>query len=282
MSVLVVEDDRALSKLLEAVLRRSAISPQIVTRGDHALEAIEVNGARYEAIILDLMLPGLNGFELLQRIRAEQPHLLSRIIVLTAVSSAMLQSFEFTRLVWCVIRKPFDLNELLNVLSDCIACHSGRMPLNRSEFSRWFDRRSVALSAKAGIVSIAIDRALHVRAEFGFAVGMTRDHFPLSLDRKYPLSIAFRTGKPVWLASLTLACAEYPLLLPIWTANGSQAIAALPIAGADVMVGAVGWSFDHPQAFEEHEREAFSLISSECFAIIVGDQDMPTGAQTQP
>jgi DNA-binding response OmpR family regulator len=271
MSVLVVEDDRALSKLLEAILRRRGITPQVVARGDDALQEIEAGSSNYEAIILDLMLPGLNGFELLQNVRGTQPHLLSRMIVLTAVSNAMLQSFEFTRFVWRVIRKPFDLEELLNVLSDCIACHSGRMPSNRSEFSRWFDRRSVALDAKAGIATVAIGRTLHVRAEFGFAAGMTTEHFPLLLDRHYPLTIAFRTGKPVWLASLTLARAEYPLLLPIWTANGSQAIAALPVASGDSVIGAIGWSFDHPQAFEERQREALSRISSDCFALIDTD-----------
>lgn len=278
MSVLVVEDDRALSKLLEAVLKRSGISPQIVARGDDALEAIELNAARYDAIILDLMLPGLNGFEVLQRVQSTQPHLLSRIIVLTAVSSAILENFHFARVVWRVLRKPFDLNEFVSVIHDCVACHSGFMPPNRGELSRWFDRRSVALGAKAGVVTIATDRALHLRAEFGFAVGMTKEHFPLPLDRKYPLGIAFRTGSPVWLASLTLAHAEYPVLISIWAANGSQAIAALPIAGGDVVVGAIGWSFDHPQAFEEDQREALSRISSECFAILRSDEDVWTHA----
>jgi hypothetical protein len=55
------------------------------------------------------MPPGLSGFELLAKIRGSTPQLLSRVIVLTAVSTSRLQTFEFARLVWCVIRKPFEL-----------------------------------------------------------------------------------------------------------------------------------------------------------------------------
>ncbi len=230
--------------------------------------------------ILDLMLPGLNGFDLLAKIRDSRPELLSRVIVLTAVSTSLLQTFPFTPLVWRVIRKPFDLDEFWSALLDCTSCHSDRMVPSHASLAQWFDRQSIAFGAKAGVIAVAADRALRVRAEFGFAAGLTNEVFPLPLQQNYPLAIAFRTRKPVWFASLTLARADYPLLLPIWIANQSQAIAAVPLAAHDETVGAIGWSFDQPQPFDEEHRHALLRISSECVALLSRESD--TGSRAQP
>src|SRR5216117_1308597 len=111
MSVLVVEDDAALRALLETILSRGGISTRVVSRGDEALKAILAG--TYDAIVLDLILPGLSGSELLRALRDQQPGLLTRVIVITAMSSGELQNFELGNLVWKVIRKPFDIEEVL-------------------------------------------------------------------------------------------------------------------------------------------------------------------------
>ena len=270
MSVLVIEDDRALRVLLEAVLARNAIATNIVARGDDALKAI-LAGV-YDAIVLDLLLPGLNGFEILQAVQARQPHLLSRVIVLTAVSSGTLRNLE---LIWKVIRKPFDINEFIATVLDCIACHSGRMRPNRAAFARWFEKRSALLNARTGVVATPIDHSLQLHAEFGDAAGVATSAFPVQVDRDYPLAVAFRRETPVWLASLTRASAEYPLLT-IWTANGGQAIAALPLGRERQLMGAMGLSFDQPQAFDGSQRDAISQIAAECLAILEHDVDRDT------
>lgn len=274
MTILVIEDDRALRVLLEAVLARHTITTHVVARGDDALKAILAG--EYDAIVLDLLLPGLSGFELLRALRARQPHLLSRVIVVTAVSDGILQHLEVEQFIWKIIRKPFDLDEFITTVLDCTACHSGRMPTQRTEFSRWFAKRSALLNARTGVVTMASDHALHLQAEFGYPAGAAASAFPVSVAHNYPLSVAFRRGNPVWLASLTLPCTEYPLLLSIWTAHGSQAIAALPLGRAPQLMGAIGWSFEEPQTFEEAQRDALSQVAAECLAILEHDIDQGT------
>ena len=85
----------------------------------------------------------------------------------------------------------------------------------------------------------------------------------------------------MWLASLNLASPEYPLLLSIWTASGSQAIAALPFSRNGTTLGTIGWSFDQPQAFEEPQRYALSQIASECAVILGRDTNANRGEQAR-
>jgi len=279
MAALVIEDDPALRSLLEAILGRRGIATRTVGRGDEALKAI-FEGT-YDAIVLDLVLPGLSGVELLRALRAKQPGLLSRVVVITAVANSALQNFaaEFGNLIWQVIRKPFDIDEIVTSTLDCMTCHSGQMPPNLAELSRWFEKRSATVSARTGVATVARDGGLHLRADFGYAAGAAVSAFPVALDRNYPLCIAFRRARPVWLSSLTVGGAEYPLLLSIWTASGGQAIAALPLSRNATMLGTVGWSFDEPQAFEEPQRDALSEIASECAAIL--DHDMNANRRAQ-
>jgi len=279
MSVLVVEDDAALRALLETILSRSGIATRAVSRGDEALKAI-FEGT-YDAIVLDLILPGLSGEDLLRSLREKQPGLLTRVIVITAVSSGALKNFEFGSLVWKVIRKPFDIDEVVTSTLACITCHSGQMPPNQADLSHWFERRSATVSARTGVVTEAIDRGLHLRADFGYAAGTAGSVFPVAMDRNYPICVAFRRGTPVWLASLNLASPEYPLLLSIWTASGSQAIAALPFSRNGTTLGTIGWSFDQPQAFEEPQRYALSQIASECAVILGRDTNANRGEQAR-
>jgi DNA-binding response OmpR family regulator len=124
MPVLVVEDDPQLRTLLGVVLQRAGVEVELAARGDDGLRAI--SSRAHDAILLDLMLPGLNGVEILRAVRASHSEVLPRIIVLTAVAEAALRDFEFESAVWKVMRKPFDLQELREVLFACIAFHRAK------------------------------------------------------------------------------------------------------------------------------------------------------------
>lgn len=79
-SVLVVEDDSTVSSVLSAYLRRSGFDPILATDGPSALQ--EWTQRRPDVVILDIMLPGMSGLEVLQRRRADDDH--AAVIVLSA------------------------------------------------------------------------------------------------------------------------------------------------------------------------------------------------------
>src|SRR5258708_8859567 len=67
--VLVVDDDAALAEMLGIVLRGAGFEPTFVADGDRALEAFRAT--RPDLILLDLMLPGMDGIDVWRQIRAE-------------------------------------------------------------------------------------------------------------------------------------------------------------------------------------------------------------------
>ena len=86
MSVLIVEDDPALGRLLCTLMVRERLGVAVETRGDAALPAIE--SGRYRVVVLDLALPGMSGFEIVRHIARDRPELLQRIIVVTAIAGS--------------------------------------------------------------------------------------------------------------------------------------------------------------------------------------------------
>lgn len=67
--VLVVDDDNALAEMLGIVLRGEGFEPSFVGDGDKAVEAFREN--RPDLVLLDLMLPGMDGIDVCRYIRAE-------------------------------------------------------------------------------------------------------------------------------------------------------------------------------------------------------------------
>jgi len=118
--VLVIEDDRALCRLFELMLKRDGLTAEVVERGDEGAEAIERQGDGYDAIVLDMMLPGMNGAEILSRVRTTKPHLLDRILVISAAPPHVLQAVEKDGRVRGVFRKPFDLDSVVTTLRECV------------------------------------------------------------------------------------------------------------------------------------------------------------------
>jgi two-component system response regulator MtrA len=82
--ILVVDDDPALSEMLSIVLRGEGFDTAVVSEGPHALPA--VRELRPDVVLLDLMLPGMNGIDVCRAIRAESG---VPIVMLTAKSDTV-------------------------------------------------------------------------------------------------------------------------------------------------------------------------------------------------
>ncbi|WP_371625083.1 response regulator transcription factor [Streptomyces sp. NBC_01116] len=81
--VLLIEDDASVRDGMELVLRRHGYGVETAATGEQALALLAgERGARVELAVLDLMLPGMDGFEVCRRIRARAPKL--PVIMLTA------------------------------------------------------------------------------------------------------------------------------------------------------------------------------------------------------
>ena len=109
--ILVVEDERSIADLVAEALKRQGYRVETAGDGDQALEAAETTLP--DLIILDLMLPKLDGWEVCRRLREEDTTRRIPIIMLTArrdekdvVAGLELGADDY-------LRKPFSLAELL-------------------------------------------------------------------------------------------------------------------------------------------------------------------------
>lgn len=109
MRVLLVEDHRAMRDLIAGHLRSRGLAVDAVQRGDEALAATSV--VRYDAVILDLGLPDMDGMEVLRRLRSG-PGTDPPALILTARDSIKDRVGGLDAGADDYILKPFDLAEL--------------------------------------------------------------------------------------------------------------------------------------------------------------------------
>lgn len=108
MRILLVEDDKILSDTLTQALRQSGYALDAVTDGNAADAALAQDG--FDLVILDLGLPGLDGTQVLKRLRARKSNI--PVLILTARDSLSDRVSGLDIGADDYLTKPFDLLEL--------------------------------------------------------------------------------------------------------------------------------------------------------------------------
>ncbi len=116
-SVLVVDDDADLLRLLDMRLRSAGFRPVLAASGEQALARLAV--ARPRAVLTDLRMPGIDGQALFERIHAADPSL--PVIILTAHGTIPDAVAAAQRGVFGYLTKPFESSELLALLRRAVA-----------------------------------------------------------------------------------------------------------------------------------------------------------------
>lgn len=114
--VLVADDNEATCTLLTALLRNDFV----VETANDGLEAIEkLKSRQYAAILLDLLMPGADGYAALDYLQAEAPHLLRRVVVVTAALSPRDLDRMSSYATCAIVRKPFEVDVLRETVRRC-------------------------------------------------------------------------------------------------------------------------------------------------------------------
>jgi DNA-binding response OmpR family regulator len=107
--ILVVEDDPHILLGLQEVLKSDGLDVAVCNRGDQALEAIAQH--QPALIVLDVMLPGLSGYDVCKQVRARK--LATPILMLTAKSQELDKVVGLDLGADDYVTKPFGVRELL-------------------------------------------------------------------------------------------------------------------------------------------------------------------------
>jgi DNA-binding response OmpR family regulator len=107
--ILIVEDEVAVARQIASALTEAGHDPKAVHDGEAALD--EVSNTPFDLIVLDIILPGMDGFDVLRHLRSQ--HMASRVLMLTArgemkdrVSGLQLGADDY-------LPKPFAMRELI-------------------------------------------------------------------------------------------------------------------------------------------------------------------------
>ena len=150
MKILIVEDDTKISRLLELELVHEGFETLTVGNGYDAL--ISVEEFKPDLVLLDIMIPGINGKDVAKRLRDKYPSL--GIIMLTALGSISdkVEAFGFGADDYIV--KPFNIEELLARIGAVSRRRTqpeetitmGGIELNPAEHRAYIDGKEIALS----------------------------------------------------------------------------------------------------------------------------------------
>jgi CheY-like chemotaxis protein len=105
-SVLVVEDEPDGQEVVAGILGHFNIQTDLVTSGEEALTCLAEH--HYDAAIIDLALPGINGIELLRQIRRNPETTLLPCVAVTAYHSAMVKKQALEAGCNAFVAKPLD------------------------------------------------------------------------------------------------------------------------------------------------------------------------------
>lgn len=109
LRILVVEDEKSLNKLITQMLRKEHYSVDSCFRGDEAEDYLRC--AEYDAIVLDIMLPGKNGIDILRELRGKNDK--TPVLLLTAKDSIADRVAGLDAGADDYLIKPFASDELL-------------------------------------------------------------------------------------------------------------------------------------------------------------------------
>jgi DNA-binding response OmpR family regulator len=120
--VLVVDDNEPTCTLLTALLQKE-FTVEVAGDGAEAIDKLRVRN--YGAILLDLLMPIVNGYDVLDFLSREQPEVVSNVIVV----SAGLTRADMARVsgygICATISKPFDVEMMLSAVRRCAGTQSG-------------------------------------------------------------------------------------------------------------------------------------------------------------
>jgi nitrogen-specific signal transduction histidine kinase len=127
--ILIVDDDSVILNTVTVMLKNSGMIPMIANSGAEALNHLSVKVP--DIILLDYMMPGLNGVEVYKRIQTDPKYEVCRdvpVIMLTAKTDNEAEQIELLKMgMSAYLLKPFGYKELVNIISNVLTLHETKM-----------------------------------------------------------------------------------------------------------------------------------------------------------
>jgi DNA-binding NtrC family response regulator len=115
--VLIVDDDRDISMLLSALMKQEGLTNKVALDGETALRMVPVE--RPDMLLVDVKMPGIDGMEVLKRVKETDPHL--PVVLITAFAEIPASVAAMRAGAFDYLAKPFDHPEVVRVVRAALA-----------------------------------------------------------------------------------------------------------------------------------------------------------------
>lgn len=117
IKILCIEDEHFISELYARALRRAGYDVTTLLSGEDGLRAALRN--EYDIVLLDLMIPGITGFEVLRELRAQAPDLKAKILITTNLDQEDESREEIEKMAdGYLIKAEFTPRQLVSLIDD--------------------------------------------------------------------------------------------------------------------------------------------------------------------
>jgi DNA-binding response OmpR family regulator len=139
--ILIAEDSPTQAEALKLILESEGYAAEVVGDGHAALE--QARSGRFDLVLADVTMPGLDGYALCRAVRAEPTVAELPVVMLSALDepSALSEGFRAGADGW--VRKPVDVDELIEGLSSVLSRRAAR----RARRAGWAERLQRTLDA---------------------------------------------------------------------------------------------------------------------------------------
>jgi two-component system response regulator ResD len=120
LRVLVADDEPHIRRLLTTVLARASFHVDEAVDGEDAVERLE-SGIQYDCVVLDLMMPGASGLEVLSHIRGHPELGNTPVVMLTAKGREIDRQAAFEGGADDFLTKPFSPKKLISRIQEIVA-----------------------------------------------------------------------------------------------------------------------------------------------------------------
>ncbi|MGN6183684.1 MAG: response regulator [Thermoanaerobaculia bacterium] len=127
--VLVADDDMSIRQLVCTIVKREGLDVDCVSDGAEAIEKLKEH--EYAVVLLDLMMPRVYGFGVVEYLRQHPPEHKPVVLVVTAYADQKFKEVD-PNIVSGVLRKPFEVAELGTVVRLCVHGYDSEMDLAES------------------------------------------------------------------------------------------------------------------------------------------------------
>jgi CheY-like chemotaxis protein len=123
--VLIVDDDPVIRNLIAALLRRRGFVAVQAANGEEALTLLASartpgGQSEYDLLLIDLMMPKLSGWEVLEYLQKSLPELIRHVVVISAAGETELSDLKRRGACAVVLPKPFDVEAFYQKIGSCI------------------------------------------------------------------------------------------------------------------------------------------------------------------